>query len=187
MKIGITGGIGSGKSYVCKYLKKRGIDIYDCDSAAKRLIRTSDVIHNSLISMVGNDVFVDGTLNKPVLAKFLLMSEDNAKKVNEIVHPEVARDFFSSGYKWMECAILFESGFDRFVDYKILVSAPEETRIKRVMVRDGLSYDGVLEWMNRQWSEERVRKMCDYEIINDGIADIEQQIDVLLLKINNLK
>lgn len=183
MKIAITGGIGSGKSYVCKLLNARGITVYDCDDAAKRLMRTSDVIQNRIASLVGNDVFADGRLNKAVLSKFLLESEEHAQMIDHIVHPAVADDFTHSFCKWMECAILFESGFDRLVDRTILVSAPMEVRIKRVMQRDHLSRAAVEEWMQRQWSEEEVRKKCNYEIINDGVIDVDKQIDVLLNKI----
>lgn len=179
-RIAITGGIGSGKSYVCKLLKDRGIKIYDCDEAAKRLIRTSDTIQKGLSVLVGDNIFIDGHLNKAALSTFLLESEDNALKINAIVHPEVAKDFLHSGYEWMECAILFESGFDKLVDKKILVSAPLEIRIQRVMTRDSITRKGVMEWMQRQWSEESVRERCDFEINNDGIADLNKQIDIIL-------
>ena len=116
MKTAITGGIGSGKSYVCQLLKERGIDIYDCDSAAKRLMRTSEQLKARLRALVGDDVYIDGRLNKPLLAQFLLASDNNKQAVNAIVHPAVADDFIASGMEWMECAILYESGFDRLVD-----------------------------------------------------------------------
>ena len=114
MKIGITGGIGSGKSYVCKRLEARGIQVYDCDSAAKRLIRTSPDIHDRLASLIGPEVWTDGQLNKAVMAQFLLASEENAKAIDAIVHPAVFRDFEQSGLQWMESAILYESGPIRF-------------------------------------------------------------------------
>ena len=143
MKIAITGGIGSGKSYVCRQLAERGIRVYDCDAAAKRLMRTSPELQKQLKLLVGEDVYEDGQLVKPVMARFLLASEENQKAVNGIVHPAVADDFRASGYKWMECAILFESGFDHLVDRVICVTAPEEVRIQRVMDRDGLSRTGI--------------------------------------------
>ncbi|MBO4785901.1 MAG: dephospho-CoA kinase, partial [Prevotella sp.] len=105
MKTAITGGIGSGKSYVCQLLKERGIDIYDCDSAAKRLMRTSEQLKARLRALVGDDVYIDGRLNKPLLAQFLLASDNNKQAVNAIVHPAVADDFIASGMEWMECAI----------------------------------------------------------------------------------
>ncbi len=187
MKIAITGGIGSGKSYVCRQLAERGIRVYDCDAAAKRLMRTSPELQKQLKLLVGEDVYEDGQLVKPVMARFLLASEENQKAVNDIVHPAVADDFRASGYKWMECAILFESGFDHLVDRVICVTAPEEVRIQRVMDRDGLSRERALEWLAKQLPQEVVLGRSNYRIINDGQADISQQIDTIIQQINNQK
>ncbi len=184
MRVGITGGIGSGKSYVCKRLAAMGIDVYDCDSAAKRIIRTSPVIREALTRLIGPDTYnIDGQLNKAAVASFLLASESNAHAIDAIVHPAVAADFRQSNKEWMECAILYESGFDRLVDKIVLVSAPDEVRIQRVMQRDGISHDKVLEWMGRQWPQEEVRKRADYEIINDGTHNLDTQLEELLDKI----
>ena len=184
MKTGITGGIGSGKSYVCRRLQARGIEVYDCDTAAKRLIRTSPDIHQQLTQLIGPDTYdTDGRLNKAAVAQFLLRSEENAHAIDAIVHPAVAHDFEQSGLSWMECAILFESDFDRLVDRVIVVTAPQDIRIQRVMQRDGISREKVLEWMQRQWAQEDIRQRADYEIVNDGVADIDEQIDNILLRI----
>ena len=186
MKIALTGGIGSGKSHVCKCLAERGIAIYDCDKAAKRLMRTSETIRRELTELIGDDAYVDGggRLNKAAVAAFLLRSADNNQRINAIVHPAVARDFACSGMQWMECAILFESGFDKLVDVKICVTAPERTRIERIMSRDGLTEDKAREWIARQLPQESVASMCDYVIVNDGEADIGGQIDRILNDIN---
>ena len=110
MKIAITGGIGSGKSYVCKLLQQRGISIYDCDSAAKRLMRTSVQLRQQLTELMGPDTYdSEGRLNKAAVADFMMQSPHNIQLVNGLVHPAVARDFLSSGMAWMECAILFEN------------------------------------------------------------------------------
>ena len=184
MRVGITGGIGSGKSYVCKRLAAMGIDVYDCDSAAKRIIRTSPVIREALTRLIGPDTYnINGQLNKAAVASFLLASESNAHAIDAIVHPAVAADFRQSNKEWMECAILYESGFDRLVDKIVLVSAPDEVRIQRVMQRDGISHDKVLEWMGRQWPQEEVRKRADYEIINAGTHNLDTQLEELLDKI----
>lgn len=181
MKIGITGGIGSGKSYVCRRLETRGISVYDCDSAAKRLILTSPEIRKGLTALIGPEVYLsDGKLNKKAVTQFLLSSEDNAKAIDAIVHPAVFRDFEQSGLQWMESAILFESGAYKLVDRSVVVSCPDEIRIERVMQRDGISREKVLEWMNRQLSQEEVRRRADFEIINDGIADIDKQLNKIL-------
>ena len=168
MKIGITGGIGSGKSYICQRLKTRGIEVYDCDSAAKRL---------------SEDTYIGDSLNKVAVARFLLASESNAQAIDHIVHPAVFQDFMDSGMQWMESAILYESGINKLVDRVIVVTAPLEIRIQRVMQRDGITRENVEQWMQRQWSQEEIRKQADYEIVNDGIADIDAQIDIILEKI----
>ena len=180
MKIGITGGIGSGKSYVCQRLKAHGIDVYDCDAAAKRLIRTSTTIRQQLTALIGPEVYIGDQLDKAVVAHFLLESEANAKAIDQIVHPAVFRDFEESGMEWMESAILYESGINQLVDRVIVVTAPEEVRIQRVMQRDGISREKTLQWIQRQWPQEEVRQRADYEIINDGKADIDEQIARLL-------
>lgn len=187
MKIGIAGGIGSGKSHVCKRLNARGIEVYDCDSAAKRLIRTSPDIRERLTALIGTDTYLpDGQLNKAAVAKFLLASDTNAKAVDDIVHPAVFRDFEESGMEWMESAIMYESGIYRLVDKVIAVTAPEETRIARVMQRDGISREKVLEWMGRQLPQEETRRRADYEIVNDGTTDIDEQLNHILRQCNRL-
>ena len=173
MKIGITGGIGSGKSYVCQLLRAHGIEVYDCDQAAKRIICTSDNVRQQLLQLIGS-------LEKADIARFLLESESNAKQIDAIVHPAVFRDFEESGFQWMESAILYESGINQLVDRVIVVTAPEEVRIQRVMQRDGISREKTLQWIQRQWPQEEVRQRADYEIINDGKADIDEQIARLL-------
>ena len=186
MKIGITGGIGSGKSYVCKRLNTRGIEVYDCDSAAKRLIRSSADIHRQLTALIGHDTYLNGELNKAAVARFLLGSEDNAKAIDHIVHPAVFRDFEESGTQWMESAIMYESGIYRLVDKVIVVTAPEEVRIQRVMQRDGITQEKVMQWMQRQWPQELVRQQADFEIINDGKTDIDSQLEKILIQIKEL-
>lgn len=184
MKIAVTGGIGSGKSFVCRMLEERGISIYNCDDAAKRLIVTSAKIKRELTALVGENVYLEGRLNKAVLTSFLLKSNENTLKVNGIIHPVVAEDFIASGMKWMECAILFTSGFDRLVDKTICVTAPLSTRVERIMRRDGISEAKAKEWIGIQMPQEEMLKLCDYEVKNDGKADLGKQIDNIL---NSLK
>lgn len=179
MRIGITGGIGSGKSYVCKRLAQKGILVYDCDDAAKRLIRTSPILQQKIMGLVGS-------LDKSAISRFLLASEANQQALNAIVHPAVFEDFKSSGLQWMESAIMYESGAFRMVDKVIAVTAPEDVRIQRVMKRDGISYEKVLQWIHRQWPQDKVRQRADFEIINDGIADIDSQIETILTQIKQI-
>lgn len=180
VKVVVTGGIGSGKSYICSMLEKRGIRIYSCDDAAKRLMATSEKIHAGLTALVGDNAYVNGVLNKPALTSFLLKSPENTEKINSIVHPAVADDFVHSDYTWMECAILFSSGFDRLVDKTICVTAPLEVRIRRVMERDNISRQKACDWINHQMSQEDMAALSDYVIVNDGHSDIESQINKVL-------
>lgn len=173
MKYGITGGIGSGKSYVCQLLRAHGIEVYDCDQAAKRIICTSDDVRQQLLQLIGS-------LEKADIARFLLESESNAKQIDAIVHPAVFRDFEESGFQWMESAILYESGANQLVDRVVVVTAPEEVRIQRVMQRDGISREKALQWMQRQWPQAELLRRADYEIVNDGLADLNSQIEKLL-------
>lgn len=186
MKIGITGGIGSGKSYVCRLLEAHGLTVYDCDSAAKRLMRSSAEVVSQLKNLIGDDAYTDsGELNKAVVAQFLLASEANAKAIDNIVHPAVFRDFEESGQEWIESAILYESGADRLVDHVVVVTAPEEVRIDRVMKRDGITNEKARQWLARQWSQEKVKALADFEIVNDGIQPLNPQIDDLLSHISH--
>ena len=173
MKIGIAGGIGSGKTYVAARLAARGITVYDCDTAAKRLMRTSPELRRQLTELIGS-------LDKAAISRFLLASEENQQAINAIVHPAVFADFLESGLDWLESAIMFESGADRYVDRVIVVTAPEEVRISRIVRRDGITREQALQWMARQWPQEKVRQLADYEIVNDGQQDIEQQIDDII-------
>ena len=177
MKVGIAGGIGSGKSYVCRRLEARGITVYDCDAAAKRLIRTSTDLQQQLTELIGS-------LDKAAMSRFLLASEANQQALNAIIHPAVFRDFEESGIQWMESAIMYESGIYRLVDKVVVVTAPLELRIQRIMSRDGISREKALQWIHRQLSQEQVVARADYEIVNDGIADIDSQIDLLLHRLS---
>lgn len=186
MLTAITGGIGSGKSYVCRILKSRGISVYDCDAAAKRLMRTSEKLQQELRQLVGQDVYTsDGQLQKRVLADFLLTSEANKLALNDVIHPAVAEDFLSSGMTWLESAILFESGFDRRIrfDRIVCVSAPRDVRIQRIMRRDNITAEKAAEWIDTQMAQEEVERRSHFVIVNDGKSDIEQQIDNMLSKI----
>lgn len=183
MKIAITGGIGSGKSYVCRLLERRGMKVYDCDAAAKRLMRTSDSLQRQLRQLVGDSVYSpDGQLQKRVLAEFLLSSEANKQAVNDVVHPAVAQDYIRSGMEWLESAILFESGFHRRVDFDwvVCVVAPRDLRISRIAARDNISREKAAEWIDAQMGQDAVRSRSNFCIVNDGVASLEGQLDSML-------
>lgn len=188
-RIAITGGIGSGKTYVSKCLQKMGIEVYDCDSAAKRLMNTSRQLQESLSALVGSDIFEHGVLQKQKLSTFILASENNKQQVNDIVHPFVASDFISSGKTWLESAILFESGFNKRVhfDYIVCVTAPKEIRARRIAQRDGTSIERAEKWIDCQLAQEEMARQSDFVIINDGTANIENQITNIIKNITKTK
>ncbi len=170
IKLAITGGIGSGKSYVARQMSELlGIPVYDSDSNAKRLNEESPLIRQGLTAMVGSDVYdALGHLDRTRLASFLFASEDNARRVNALVHPVVKADFLAWADRQtapvvaIETALLAESGIDRVVDRVIRVDAPLETRIRRAMERDGATREQVLARMSRQ-----TEYPCPHIIINN--------------------
>lgn len=186
MRIAITGGIGSGKSYVCRLLAERGIEVYDCDAAAKRLMHNDAKLQSELTALIGPGTYnADGQLNKPMVAQFLLSNETNKQAVNAVVHPAVARDFEASGQQWLESAILFESRFETQVkfDYIVCVIAPTDVRIDRICRRDSISRSQALQWISNQMEQEQKAARSQFVIINDGQQDLNKQIDRILEKI----
>lgn len=183
--IAITGGIGSGKSYVCQLLEKHGVNVYDCDAHAKQLMANDFSLQRRLQQVVGESVFCNHVLQKRVLAEFLLASEHNKQTIDDVIHPAVAADFIKSGSQWLESAILFDSGFYRRIpfDFIVCVSAPEDIRVGRVMARDGISEKKALEWIHRQWPQEKMEQRSNFVITNDGKEDLERQIATLLNKV----
>ena len=185
--LAITGGIGSGKSYVSRLLTQHfGIPVYDCDTEAKRLNTESEEVRSQLEALVGKEVYkADGTLCRPVLANYLFASPDNARCVNAITHPAVAKDF----RQWvlrqtcplvgMECAILFESGFDRLADSILCVSAPHDLCLARAMQRDGASREAIERRMALQMDTAERERRSDYVILNDG-HDLAEDLHLLL-------
>lgn len=185
--VAITGGIGSGKSYVCQLLQRRGIRVYNCDMAAGGLIRESESIRLALTALVGKQLYADGIFHKKLLSDYILSSDEARQAVNNIVHPAVAEDFLASGMEWLESAILFESNFHQRVhfDHVVCVTAPLELRIRRLILRDQITRQKALEWIRCQMPQEEMRRRSDSEIINDGKHDLEKQIDKLIKTINN--
>lgn len=202
LSIGITGGIGSGKSYICQKLQAAGHHVFYCDDVAKRIIRTHPDVMRELRQLVGNEVYdAEGQLVKHVLAAYLCRGTDFAHQVDRIVHPRVAETFnqlklslqpaeqqdtvnFEVGADkvidldallqlptestlFMECALLFESGFDRLVNKSVLVHVSHETQISRLMARDHIDRQKALSWMALQFTESEKMQRADYIINNE--------------------
>ncbi|MES2773295.1 MAG: dephospho-CoA kinase [Bacteroidota bacterium] len=173
LKIGLTGGIGSGKSTVARVFETLGIPVYYADDAAKKLMNTHEGLREKLVAAFGEETYTGGQLNKPFLSSRVFNNSEQLEKLNAIVHPIVIQD----GIDWMErqttpyaikeAAIFFESGSAAGLDKIIGVYAPQSLRIHRVMQRDGISRADVLARMQKQMNEEIKMKLCDFVITND--------------------
>ena len=179
IKVGITGGIGSGKSTVAKIFAVLGIPVYYADDVARHLMNEHPLIRQQIIEHFGEESYSDNKLNRSFLAKQVFNNEKKLALLNSIVHPVTIGD----GVEWMrkqttayaikEAALIFESGSQRDLDFVIGVFAPVHLRIKRVMLRDGIKREDVQKRMLNQINEEIKMKLCDYVVIND-----EQQLIV---------
>jgi len=175
LQIGITGGIGSGKSLICKVFKCLGVPVYDSDSRAKSLMTTDGILMSQIRKEFGDLSYDDHGLNRQFLAKTVFGDEERLERLNQLVHPRVGEDYqqwlSSQGdkpYVLKEAALLFESGSYKSLDKIIVVVAHNELRIRRVMKRDPhRSYEQIQEIISRQWSEDEKRKRADYVIFND--------------------
>ena len=183
LKIGITGGIGSGKTIVCEIFKLLGIPVFQADFVAGKLINSDAVIRSELISRYGNDIYqTDRKVNREKLAGIIFNDDAELEKVNKIIHPFVRNEFMNwvknqeAEYVIHEAAILFESGFYKMMDAVILVTAPEEIRIERVIKRNGLTRENVLSRIAKQWPDSEKRKFATFELINDNKSLLIPQI-----------
>ena len=187
MTYAITGGIGSGKSFYCRKLEEAGFPIFYCDDEAKRIIRSSEIVRRELTELVGNEVYdAEGNLQKPVLAAYICQGKDFAAQVDAIVHPRVAEAFQNWAIEqskehdrvFMECALLYESGFEHLVDQVILVTASQETRVRRVMARDKVTREKALAWMALQMPEEEKMKRAHHIIYSETDGELEGMLFV---------
>ena len=182
IKIGLTGGIGCGKTTVANIFKQLGIPIYSSDSRAKDLLLNNHFLRESLISLFGDKVIIDGILNTSYIASKVFSNPKELIKLNELVHPFVQKDFDAwsasqnSDYVLKESAILIETGADKFLDKIILVISPEELKFSRVMLRDQITKEDVLLRMNKQWTDNQKRINADYIIYNDEKTSLINQI-----------
>ena len=194
IKIGITGGIGSGKSVVSRLLEIMGIPVYISDIEAKRITQTDPVIRRGLCDLVGQDVFQGGELNRSLLASYMFGHQEHVRKVNEIIHPQVKEDFRQWAARLksellvgMESAILVEAGFKDEVDFLVMIYAPLEVRVERAVKRDCSSRELVMKRIEAQMSDEVKRSHADFVIVNDDETPVIPQVLELisLLSKNN--
>ena len=186
IKIGITGGIGSGKSVVAALLELSGSPVYIADTESKLLTATSPVIREKLVALFGEELYTADSLNKRQLASHIFGNPERLGQVNAIIHPEVNRHFLA----WVErlntpvcaieSAILFDSGFNRIVDTTLMVYAPMEIRIGRILERDSVSREEIIRRIESQLPDEVKKEKSDYVIFNDGEQALLPQITAFL-------
>lgn len=176
--VGLTGGIGSGKTTVAKAFKALGIPIYIADIEAKKLMNRSKVIKRKLKLLLGDAAYTEaGKLNKPYIANIIFNDKSYLKKMNAIVHPKVAKHFKkwtekqSAPYVIKEVAVLFENGGNTACDFVITVTAPKALRIERLLKRDDTSIEKIEAIIKNQWSDNEKIKLSDYTIINETLED----------------
>lgn len=181
--VGITGGIGSGKSTVCKVFEGLGVPVFKADDVARSISDRNPSVIEKIKLQFGNDMYADGKLNRPKMAALVFTDKDALAKLNSIIHPAVRQEFSewkdkkaTTSYLLYEAAILFESGAALLTDKKILVTAPLETRIQRVMQRDGVSHEEVESRIKNQWTDEQKIALSDYVLKNDENEPLVAQV-----------
>lgn len=189
--IGLTGGIGSGKSSIAKHIESLGIPVYIADTEAKKILDTADVIAK-VIALFGDDILENGKIDRKKIAALVFQDPEKLKKYNAIIHPEVYLHFQNwvkqhNNYPLVvkEAAILFESGSYKDCDKIILVTAPKENRIQRVMKRDAVTREAVEQRMSHQWNDETKKSMSDFVIENIELEKAKQSAENIITLLRN--
>lgn len=191
IKIGITGGIGSGKSVVASLLQLFGIPVYMADAESKKLTATSPVVKEKLIALLGKELYTEEGLNKKLLASSIFGNPECLKQVNAIIHPEVNRHFLAwtksqpADVCAIESAILFESGFNKVVDTCLMVYAPLDIRIERAMQRDNAAREDIVNRIKSQLPDEIKKERSDYVIYNDDRQALLPQTERFITFLRN--
>ena len=189
--IGITGGIGSGKSTIAKVFISMGFPVYNSDTRAKELINSNIDVIDSIKQEFGDDIYSSEGLDRKKMASIVFSDSDKLQKLNSIVHPAVGLDFDkwansqNTSFVLKEAAILFETGIYKSLDKTILVTCPKEERINRVMKRDSATKEAIEARMNSQWSEEKKKELADYIIDNSGEEMVIPQVISLINRLSN--
>ena len=183
MIVGLTGGIGSGKTTIAKMFHELGVSIYIADIEAKKLMHTSQEIKEELIAAFGEETYIDGELNRSYLSNIVFNQPEELKNINEIVHPRVGQHFkdwyaarSEEKYIIKEVAILFENDSYKHCDKIITVVAPLETRFERLLQRDQTTREAIQSRMNNQWSDAKKIALSDYVIHNEDLEKAKNQV-----------
>jgi len=183
--IGLTGGIGSGKTTVAGFFKELRVPVYIADDAGKRLMISSEDVKKDIIALLGPDSYHDNLPDRKYIASQVFNSAEKLEQLNNIIHPAVAEDFLqwknlqTAKYVIYEAAILFETGGYKKCDAVILVTAPLETRISRLQKRDQSSPAEIEARMQHQWPDEKKRILSQFEIINTEILKTKEQVQIV--------
>ena len=179
-KVGITGGIGSGKSTVCAMLEEMGVAVYNSDARAKELMTTSATLREAIVARFGAECYTSEGLNRGYLADRVFGDAAELAALNSLVHPAVMNDFEAwaesqqGSYVVLESAILFEAGLEQRVDVAVAVLSPEELRIERAMARDGASREQVVARIGRQLSDDERADRAKYAIVNIDLEELRE-------------
>ena len=186
MRVGVTGGIGSGKSTVCELFAQQGVAVYDCDSEAKRLMAEDEAVRSAIVEAFGEEPYAGGELNRQFLAEKVFGSEEQLSKLNAIVHPAVREDFArwcadhsSEAYVMMESAILFDAGFESEVDLTLAVLAPRELRVMRVCNRNGMTPEQVEQRIAHQMSDDELHARANYTMVNISLDYLQSDVEAM--------
>ena len=190
--IGLTGGIGSGKSRVVALFSTLGVPCYIADFEAKRLMNNQPEVKAAIVDLFGEQAYVEGDLNRSYLSQIVFAKPEKLKALNAIVHPAVAKDFFAwveqqkASFVIKEVAILFETGGYKNVDKTVLITAPETIRIERVMLRDGVTAEEVKARMRNQWTDAQRKPLADFVIENINWVETAEEVKKLYNTLRSL-
>jgi dephospho-CoA kinase len=191
IRIGVTGGIGVGKSKVCQVLSSMSYPVFFSDTSAKNILATDVELIENVKQIFGEKAYIDGVMNRVFIAEQLFSDEDKKLKMNALVHPKVRTEFNSfckhnyADFVFNEAALLFETGSYKDFDATILVTSPLELRITRTIERDKCTRDQVLARIENQWTDDQKKKYATFEIVNDNQQLIIPQIEAILEKLKN--
>jgi dephospho-CoA kinase len=183
MIVGLTGGIGSGKTTIAKMFHELGVSIYIADIEAKKLMHTSEIIKKELIEAFGEETYINGELNRSYLSNIVFNQPEELQKINNIIHPRVGhhfKDWYKARrdekYIIKEVAILFENDSYKQCDKVITVVAPLEERFRRLLLRDHTTQEAIQSRMDNQWNDAKKIKLSDYVIHNEDLAKAKEQV-----------
>ena len=192
LKIGLTGGIGSGKTKVSKIFAEKGFKIFNSDEIAKTIMRNDHSVKNSIINFFGTNSYIGDNLNSKYISEIIYSDKDKLNYLNSLVHPKVFHQFEKvlksnlNSKILVESAILFESNFHKILDYNILLISPKAQRISRVIKRDNINSSDIKKIMNVQWSDKKKISLATFVIENINFSETSVQILSLISKIESL-